>query len=63
MDIIIKILLLAVAVTIVNLILDNIGAKDYKLIVSLIGLITGLILLVPEIQTLFDTIRNLFELW
>jgi stage III sporulation protein AC len=63
MELIVKILLLGIAVTVVNLILDNINAKDYKFIVSLVGLITGLMLLVPEIQGLFDTIRNMFELW
>ncbi|MDR0917783.1 MAG: stage III sporulation AC/AD family protein [Oscillospiraceae bacterium] len=63
METIFKIFLLGLVVAIVNLLLDNVGASSYKFIVSLIGLITGLMLLVPELQTLFDTIRNLFDLW
>lgn len=63
LDLIFKIVGIGMIIGIVNSVLDKSGAAEYKMYVSIAGLITALILLVPYIEELFATIRNIFGLY
>ena len=59
-DLIFKIAAVGIIVTVLNLLLTRSGRDEQALMVTIAGLITVLLLLVREINALFDLVRALF---
>lgn len=62
-DLIFKIAAIGIVVAVLNQLLARSGRDDQAMLVSLAGLIVVLMMIVYQIQDLFETIKNLFELW
>lgn len=61
-EIIFKIALVGVLVTLLNQILRQSGRDEQAFFVNIAGLILVLFWIIPYISELFDEIRNLFEM-
>jgi stage III sporulation protein AC len=59
-DLIFKIAAVGILVTVLTMLLNNSERKDQALLVSIAGLVVVLIIIVQEIDQLFDMIKNLF---
>ena len=59
-DLIFKIAAVGILVTVLTMLLNNSERKDQALLVSIAGLIVVLIIIVQEINQLFDMIKKLF---
>ena len=59
-DLIFKIAAVGILVTVLTMLLNNSERKDQALLVSIAGLIVVLIIIVQEINQLFDMIKHLF---
>jgi stage III sporulation protein AC len=59
-DLIFKIAAVGILVTVLTMLLNNSERKDQALLVSIAGLIVVLIIIVQEINSLFDMIKHLF---
>ena len=57
-----KIAAIGIIVAILNQILVRSGREDQAMITTLAGLIVVLMMLIPQISALFQTIKNIFEL-
>lgn len=63
MDLIIRIALVGIIVSIINHIIKNAGGKDeYGMVVGLVGFILILTWVIPYIIDLFHTIQSLFKI-
>ncbi len=61
-DLIFKIAAIGILVAVLNIILTRSGRDDQALMVTLTALVVVLALVVQEISSLFDLIKNLFGL-
>jgi stage III sporulation protein AC len=59
-DLIFKIAAVGILVTVLTMLLNNSERKDQALLVSIAGLVVVLIIIVQEINQLFDMIKQLF---
>ena len=59
-DLIFKIAAVGILVTVLTMLLNNSERKDQALLVSIAGLVVVLIIIVQEINQLFDMIKHLF---
>lgn len=57
-----KIAAIGIIVAVLNQLLTRSGREEYAMITTIAGLIVVLIMLVPQISGLFETIRNAFDL-
>lgn len=57
-----KIAAIGIIVAVLNQLLTRSGREEYAMITTIAGLIVVLIMLVPQISGLFDTIRGAFDL-
>lgn len=57
-----KIAAIGIIVAVLNQLLSRSGREEYAMITTIAGLIVVLIMLVPQISGLFDTIRDAFDL-
>lgn len=60
LELIFKIAAVGIIVTVLNLLLSRSGRDEQAMMVTLAGLVTVLLLLVREINELFQLIRSLF---
>lgn len=57
-----KIAALGIIVAVINQVLSHLDKKEYTIIVTLSGLIIGLMMVLPAISDLFDYIKSIFDL-
>ena len=57
-----KIAAIGIIVAVLNQLLTRSGREEHAMITTIAGLIVVLIMLVPQISGLFETIRNAFDL-
>ncbi len=57
-----KIAAIGIIVAVLNQLLTRSGREEYAMITTIAGLIVVLIMLVPQISGLFETIRGAFDL-
>ena len=62
-DLLFKIAAVGIIVAILNLILKKTDHDEQVVMLNVAGLIIVLMMLIPSIQTLFETIRDVFGLW
>ena len=61
-DLIFKIAAIGIIVAIINLILNKAERQEQAMMVTLAGLIVVLMMIIQEIDTLFETIKSVFGL-
>ena len=62
-DLIFKIAAIGIIVAVLNQVLIRSGREEQAMMTTLAGLIVVLMMIVPQISNLFDTIKQLFGLW
>ena len=63
LDLIFKIAAVGVIVAILNLILKKTDHDEQAVMLNVAGLIIVLMMIIPALEELFTTIRNVFGLW
>ena len=61
-DLIFKIAAIGILVAVLNQLLDKSGRSEQSLMVTIAGLVIVLMLILPEINALFELVRRLFGL-
>lgn len=59
-DIIFKIAAIGIIVAIINQLLARSGKEEYAMITTIAGLIAVLLMIIPQITALFDTVKSAF---
>ena len=62
-DLIFKIAAIGIIVAVLNQLLIRSGREEQAMMTTLAGLIVVLMMIVTQISSLFDTIKQLFGLW
>ena len=62
-DLIFQIAAIGIIVAVLNQVLIRSGREEQAMMTTLAGLIVVLMMVITQISTLFDTIRQLFGLW
>lgn len=62
-DLIFKIAAIGIIVAVLNQVLIRSGREEQAMMTTLAGLIVVLMMIVTQISSLFDTIKQLFGLW
>ncbi len=62
-DLIFKVAGIGIIVAVLNLVLKRAEREEQAMLTTLAGLIVVLMLIVTEIQDLFDTVKTVFGLW
>ena len=63
LDLLFKIAAVGIIVAVLNLILKKTDHDEQAIMLTVAGIIIVLLMLIPEIEELFDTIQNVFGLW
>lgn len=63
LDLLFKIAAVGIIVAILNLILKKTDHDEQAVMLTVAGIIIVLLMLIPAIEELFDTIKNVFGLW
>lgn len=61
-DLIFKIAAVGIIVAVLNLVLVRAGREEQGMMTTLAGLIVVLMMIITQINTLFETVKNLFGL-
>lgn len=61
-DFIFKIAAIGIIVSVLNTVLIRSGREDQAMLTTLAGVIVVLMMLIPEISSLFSTVKALFDL-
>ena len=62
-DLIFQIATIGIIVAVLNQVLIRSGREEQAMMTTLAGLIVVLMMVITQISTLFDTIKQLFGLW
>ena len=62
-DLIFKVAGIGIIVAVLNLVLKRAEREEQAMLTTLAGLIVVLMLIITEIQDLFDTVKSVFGLW
>lgn len=62
-DLIFKIAGIGIIVSVLNLVLKRAEREEQAMMTTLAGLVVVLMMIIEEISTLFDTVKNVFGLW
>lgn len=63
LDLIFKIAAVGIIVAVLNLILKKTDHDEQAMMLTVAGLIIVLMMIIPAIEDLFDTIKSVFGLW
>jgi stage III sporulation protein AC len=63
LDLIFKIAAVGLIVAILNLLLKKTDRDEQAVMLTVAGIVVVLMMLIPEIQELFETIKTVFGLW
>lgn len=58
-----KIAAIGMIVAVLNTLLVRSGRDDQAMLTTLAGIVVVLMMIVPEIKELFETVRDLFDIW
>ncbi len=61
-DLIFRIAAIGIIVAVLNQVLTRAGRDDQAMMTSLVGLIVVLMMVIDEINTLFTTVKSMFDL-
>lgn len=61
-DLIFKIAAIGIIVSVLNQVLESSGRKDQATLTTLAGLIVVLLMIIPQINELFQTVKSVFGL-
>ena len=61
-DIVFKIALVGFLVAVVNQILSRLGREEYAMLTTIAGIVAILLLLLPYLRELFDSIKEAFDI-
>ena len=61
-DLIFRIAAIGILVSVLNQVLSRSGRDEQATMTTLAGLVVVLVMVVPEISSLFDLVKNLFDL-
>ncbi|MBQ7046828.1 MAG: stage III sporulation protein AC [Oscillospiraceae bacterium] len=61
-EIILKIAVVGIIVAVLNQVLSKAGRDDYALITALAGVVVVLVMLIPHLETLLDSIKSIFNM-
>ncbi len=62
-DLIFKVAGIGIIVAVLNLVLKRAEREEQAMLTTLAGLIVVLMLIITQIQDLFDTVKTVFGLW
>ncbi|MBE6847044.1 MAG: stage III sporulation protein AC [Oscillospiraceae bacterium] len=62
-DLIFKVAGIGIIVAVLNLVLKRAEREEQAMLTTLAGLVVVLMLVIGEIEALFDTVKNVFGLW
>lgn len=62
-DLVFRIAAIGIIVAVLNQLLIRSGREEQAMLTTLAGLIVVLMMVITQISTLFDTIKQLFGLW
>ena len=62
-DLIFKVAGIGIIVAVLNLVLKRAEREEQAMLTTLAGLFVVLMLVISELQTLFDTVKSVFGLW
>lgn len=62
-DLIFRIAAIGIIVAVLNQLLIRSGREEQAMMTTLAGLIVVLMMMIYEIQDLFETVKNIFGLW
>ncbi len=60
-DLIFKIAAIGILVSVLNLVLKHSGREEQAMMTTLVGLVAVLMMVVKELDTLFDTVKTIFN--
>lgn len=63
LDLIFKIAAVGIIVAVLNLILKKTDHDEQAMMLTVAGLVIVLMMIIPAIEELFDTIKSVFGLW
>ena len=63
LDLLFKIAAVGIIVAVLNLILKKTDHDEQAVMLTVAGLIIVLMMIIPALEELFETIRNVFGLW
>lgn len=58
---VVKIALVGLLIAVINQILTRLGRDEYAMLTTVAGVVAILLMLIPYINQLFDTVKGLFE--
>jgi len=62
MTFVLKIAVIGIVVAILNQVLSKAGRDDYAMLTTIAGIVVILMMLIPQIESLYAAIRSVFEL-
>lgn len=62
-DLIFQIAAIGIVVAVLNLLLQRSGREEQAMMTTIAGLIVVLMMIITQINMLFDTIKDVFNLW
>ncbi len=62
-DLIFKVAGIGIIVAVLNLVLKRAEREEQAMLTTLAGLVVVLMLVIGEIETLFETVKSVFGLW
>ncbi len=62
-DLIFKVAGIGIIVAVLNLVLKRAEREEQAMLTTLAGLVVVLMLVISEIETLFETVKSVFGLW
>ncbi|MBR4874398.1 MAG: stage III sporulation protein AC [Clostridia bacterium] len=61
-DLIFKIAAIGILISVLNLVLVRAGREEQAMLTTLAGLVVVLLMVIQQIDYLFDTVKNIFDL-
>ena len=61
-DLIFRVAAIGILVAVLNQLLSRAGREDQAMLTTIAGLVVVLLMVIEQISTLFDTVRNIFNL-
>ena len=62
-DLIFQIAAIGIVVSVLNMLLQRSGREEQAMMTTIAGLIVVLMMIITQISLLFDTIKDVFNLW
>lgn len=60
-SLVVKIALVGLLIAVINQILSRLGRDEYAMLTTVAGVVAILLMIIPYISELFDTVKGMFE--